>query len=561
MYYQANKSAEAVEWLNKVIAQEKASPPAGKAALAPEAAHWLCRLQLAAKDPAEAAKIAASVLPQAGESDFLVPLLLDQADAAYETPGRQAAALAMYLKIVADHSQHPSAPQALYNAAFTAMQLKQHAAGLKHAADFAKAYPQHDLLPDVKYVSAECQLQLGKYAAAAETLADLIASYPSHRERQVWQVRHGLCLFLQKNYEETIALLAPLAEKLTSATGRAEAYFLVGASQFHLQRFGDAVKSLRASQGADKNWQRADENSLILSQALHAEKKTAEAIATVKQMLADYPASKLKANAHYRWGDYSFAGEDYETAVAQYDQVIEGGNPESSFIPFALYGKGWAQSKLGQWPAAIATMTTLIDKHPQAELADDGRFARGMFRRQAKDDAGAIADLNIYLESNLEPDEKSSALFERSKAETATGDHTAAAKTLALLLKENAKWDKADEAVYLLAWAYKDGDKTDQSLAAFTRLIEEFAPSKFAAEGHFHLADAAYKKGDYATAEKAYAAAKQKSGRQQNELHEKAIYWHGWSLYQLEQFDAALAEFSEQAKTYAAGPLAAQACS
>ena len=64
-------------------------------------------------------------LAAGGESPFAANLKLDQADALYEIPDKRAESLALYAKFAADHPQHELAPQALYNAAFTALELKQ----------------------------------------------------------------------------------------------------------------------------------------------------------------------------------------------------------------------------------------------------------------------------------------------------------------------------------------------------------------------------------------------------------------------------------------------------
>ena len=69
--------------------------------------------------------------------------------------------------------------------------------------------------------------------------------------------------------------------------------------------------------------------------------------------------------------------------------------------------------------------------------------------------------------------------------------------------------------------------------------------SPLAAEANFHVGESRYENAEYAEAAKAYAIAKQKS--QPGELHEKATYKLGWSLFQDKKYPEALAEFAEQA--------------
>ncbi len=164
-FYRAEKFPEATQWLQKA-----ADAPSGSRA---EAAHWLCRIYLRDKQPQQAVELAKKVLPQAANDPFAVNLQMDQADALYEGDGSRPEAIALYLKIATDHPQHEVAAQALYNAAFGALESGKYDEALKHTAAFLKAYPNHRLTPDVQYVAAECHLQRGEHAEAATLYAEL----------------------------------------------------------------------------------------------------------------------------------------------------------------------------------------------------------------------------------------------------------------------------------------------------------------------------------------------------------------------------------------------------
>ena len=90
------------------------------------------------------------------------------------------------------------------------MELQKYDDGLKHAGDFLTAYASDPLAPDVKFVAAECKLFLKQYPEAESAYKELIAASAKHPELPAWQVRMGLCLYLQKKYDETIAQMSPL---------------------------------------------------------------------------------------------------------------------------------------------------------------------------------------------------------------------------------------------------------------------------------------------------------------------------------------------------------------
>ena len=546
-FYRAAQLAEAVKWLGAAIAD------GGQ--YAPEAAHWLCRIHLKQNEPQKAIALAQQILPKAAESDYLVNLKMDQADALYEVADSKTQAVDLYLKIATDHAKHELAPQALYNAAFTALELSQHDDGLKHADAFLKAYAEDRLVPDVKYVAAECLLQKKQFAEAEKAYQELTASYAQHPEVGAWQIRFALAIYLQKKYQQVVDTLSPAIANIKGADSLAEAQFLIGASQFFLNKFAPAAKALQASLKANARWRQADETMIFLARSLREQNNLDEAIKTLAKMIADFPKSRHLDHAHYRHGEYSYAAEDYATAIAQYDAVVTG-SPESDFVAYAKYGKGWAQLKTKAYAEAAQMLTALITDHAEHKLVPDAYFARGMCRRQTGEQDGAITDITTYLKSNPDLPNKCDALYERGLAEVALKKHDAAATTFAELLKADPKYANADKVLYELAWAYKssgDDAKQADAIANFAKLASGYPDSSLAAEANFHVGESHYEKREFEEAAKAYAAAKAKNPAK--DIGEKAVYKLGWSHYQLEQYDAALADFTEQLRSFPQGPL------
>jgi len=550
-YYRAEQFPEAAKWLQKAAD----APSAGR----DEAAHWLCRIYLRDKQPQQAVDLAKRVLAAADEGPFLVNLQMDQADALYELPKSRPEAVSLYLKIAADHPRHEMAAQALYNAAFGALELGKYDDALKHAASFLKTHPEHRLTPDVQYVAAECHLQLGKHAEAQQRYADLAQSAADHPDRETWQVRQGLAIYLQKKYGDAIAALEPVVTQLKNRDNQAQAQFVLGVSRFYLDQFDGAVAALQAAVKASPKWKQGDETLLYLARALHKQDQTAEAIKAISRAIADWPDSRLLDQAHYRYGEFAYAAGDHKTAIAQYDAVAAAA-ADSPFVPYALYGKGWAQLKSKTYPEAAETFHALIQSHPQHALAADAHFALGMCLRQAGKFKEAVKEIDAYLSGQGEAANKADALYERGLAEVAMKDFAQAAETFRQVLAARPDYPAADKVAYELAWAYQsvpaDGKKAE-AVAAFAELAGKYPDSPLAAEANFHVGEAHYEKAAYEEAAKAYSAAKQKS--QPGELHEKATYKLGWSLFQDKKYQEALDQFGEQATDQPQGPLAADA--
>lgn len=550
-FYRAEQFPEAAKWLYSAIAN------GGR--YAPEAAHWVCRIHLKQKEPQKAVAVVQQVLPKAAESPYLVNLQMDQADALYEIADSKAQALELYLKLATDHPKHELASQALYNAAFTALELGQYDDGLKHAGAFLQAYPDDRLVPDVKYVAAECLLQKKRYDEAEKAYQELTSTYQQHTEIDAWRVRFALAIYLQKRYQAVVDTLSTVVPNIKDADSLAEAQFLIGASQFFLKKYAPAAKALQASLKANQRWRQADETMLFLARTLREQDKVDEAIKTIAKMLADFPKSRHLDHAHYRYGEFSYAAKDYATAIAQYDAVLTGW-PESDFATYALYGKGWAQLKNKAYAEAAQTLTALITDHAEHKLVPDAYFARGMCRRQSGEQDGAIEDINKYLASEPDLASKCDALYERGLAEVAAKKNADAAATFAELLKADPKYANADKVYYELAWALKstdDDSKQADAVANFAKLASDYPDSPLAAEANFHVGESHYEKGEYDEAAKAYSAAKEKNPSK--DLGEKAVYKLGWSHFQLKQYDAALADFNGQLAGFPDGSLKADA--
>ncbi|MCC9605699.1 tetratricopeptide repeat protein [Blastopirellula sp. JC732] len=547
-YYRAGNWSEAAKLLGD------ASKLPGDSGL--EAAHWLCRVYLKNGKPQDAEKLAASKIAAAKESPQLVPLLIDQADALYDQPNRRGESVKLYQQIVTQHPKDPQAPQALYNGAFAALETQDYATASRLAKTFVDQFPKHDLLLDAKYVAAEAALQEKKYADADKMFRELIAAGDKRPEKGKWQMRLALALLLQEKHNDIIAFLSPTAGKLTDPALKAEAFFLLGSSQFALDQFPAAQQSLAASLAAKADWRQADETLILLSRTMHKQGDNASAIATVQKMQQQFPSSSLGDHAAYRLGEYYYAAADYPNAAKQYKLVADkfGSSP---LAPHALYGLGWSHIQQQQGKEATDAFTQLLTKHGNHELAPQTLHARAVSRRLAGDFAGAAGDVDAYLQKAPQAADKADALYLKGLCLVGANDQAGAAAQFAALKKEFPKYENDDKVLYELAWSLKASGNGAKGTETFAELAATHPQSPLAAEANYHVGEAAYDRQDYAAANKAYSAAL--AAAKAEDVGEKSAYKLGWSNYQLGDYAAASDAFAVQTSKYAGGPLAADA--
>ena len=542
-FYLAGAYADAVKWLSRAAARGDDSMV--------EASHWLARAQLKLQQPKEALATVEKALPSAAGHPLQVTLLLDRADAIFEMPERRSEAATLYATIAKEHLDHSQAPQALYLAAFTALNAGDHAAAERYAGAYLKRFANHSLVNDVRAVAAETALQLAKPAEAEKLFDELLAGAGDHADAKQWQIRRALAQVLQKKYDVAIKGLEPIIASLKTADSLAEAQHLMGSAELELQHYSAAVKALSAALAAQPKWRQADETLLNLATAYRQNNQLAEAAAAARRLIADHPQSRLSARAHYRLADALSAQGEHEAAEAEYRAVlVEKGNPQ---IAPALFGLGWSQFHRENYAGSVATFNELLRDHAGHALASRALYARALAHQQQKQYSEALADVNAYLKTNPSGADKSDALYLEGLCAVALEKHGDAAALFAQLLLENPGYPSADKVLYELAWAHKSLQHEDEAQHAFERLANEFAASPLAAEAQFRVGERHQSLKDYARASEAFFAAIKKS--EKSELQEKAAHKLAWCYYQQDRLDDARKQFEYQLAVYPEGPL------
>ncbi|MBN1911040.1 MAG: tetratricopeptide repeat protein [Pirellulales bacterium] len=533
---------------------EKALLAGGPAAS--ESAHWLARVLLKRKEPAEALKVAQQAAKTAGDSPFAAELQMDAADALYEIPARRAESSGTYAAVAEKFPKSPVADSALYMAAFAALGQGEYEKALGYADDFSKRFAKSKLLPDVTCVAAESELQLGRLVPAQRRYAQLIAENPRHADVDSWRVRQALAMLLQKQYNRVISTLKPVVRDLRSKAAEAEAFYLIGASQLALKQVDEAIASFKDSLAADATWRQADETLLALGRAYHRSGDDRQALTALRRLIRQFPKSRILDQAHYWLAESAYALGDTKTAADEYQRVLDGW-PQSKLVPHALYGLGWVQLKTEKYAEAEKTLDRLLGEFPKHELVARARFARGTARQQLGKFAPAVEDLTALLDAKPTRRERSDALYVLGLCQAGLKEHAKAAETFESLLKEDPEYAGADKALYESAWALKASGKPKDALQQFRLLAKEHADSPLVGESLYHIAEAQYDAKQYPKAAVNYYAVTQKST--DPELKEKASYKLAWCYFEQKKYDEAQQTFDYQQSQFKDGKLVGDA--
>lgn len=157
----------------------------------------------------------------------------------------------------------------------------------------------------------------------------------------------------------------------------------------------------------------ADQLRYKLAKAMSLDGRNDEAAVVLDQLANTDPDSKFMAETQFRRAEKSFADGDYAAAERNYDAVVKGNNPELQ--QNALYMKGWAQFKRGDYDLALNSFARVLDqlighaKNPNdvdAALTDIGASKANLVKDTLRvmglslsylDGAKSISDLQTQL--------------------------------------------------------------------------------------------------------------------------------------------------------------------
>ena len=520
---------------------------------AKEAAHWLAGIYLKNKSPEKAYMLASMWAEKSADHPMLIPLLMDQADAAYAIPSHLKESAELFKAIAENHPDDPLAPSALYNSAFASLKLKDYKSAITKADRFESKYQESDFLPDTLEIKADACLLDEQPELANQVFNQLATQFADHEKNSLWKVRSGLALYLQMKYQPAINQLKPLVATFSDPAKKAETLHWIGSSQFHLKDYANATKSLSDSLASSDNWKRADETLLTLCRAqLATDQGGQSAQSTAQRLIKEFPNSPLISDVYYHIGEQAYDAGKFETAYQNFDQILQH-HTDSKFVPFSLYNAGWSQLKLKKFAESEKLFSRLIKEFPDHELAKQAKIGRGATRRKTGDVKSSIADLKEFLQTNPTEESRINAMYEIGLAQVELKQWPDAIETFNQLIAQSPDSPRADRYYYELGWAYRSSGKEKTALDFFTKLKTEKPESPLAAEANFHVGSADYAAGKFDEAINAYSICV--NSETAGHIREKAAYKLAWAHYKQNRFQESHDWFSKQVELFPNGDL------
>ncbi len=544
--YRSGNVDEAAKRFRRVLKQNNRTA-------ATEAAHWLCRIEIKKQRSAEAARIAREQIQRGAAGPFAVDLRLDLAESLSMNPQTLDESMTMFEQIYREHVDSPLASRALYNAAFSALQIQNPRKALTLSLEFIKRFPNDVLVPDIKFVAAESQLLTKQNSAAADTYIHLLESTRNdNMQRPIWVLRAGSALITAERFQDVTRILKSELENLPEPGQKAEAHLLIGQA---FRKTGDdkqAANAFQASIAADSNWARADETLLLSGQSRAASGDTGNATKDWQRVIKRGKNPAMVAQAKYQLAQLANTKQRYQEAIELYDQVINGESSQE-LLPYALYGKGNALMQTQNFRAAVKPLTEMLEKHPKHPLEGEAMLARGIARRNMGQDSEAAEDLATFLRTKPSGLSLGHALYEAALIDQKNKQSDKAAAKLETLTREVPDYPSMDAVLYELGWSLQESGNDPAAINYFNQLVKEYPTSPLVADSAYFLGQKAYSKRRWQDAAEQFKLVC--ATTKDNALAEKAHYRLGWSMFKTENYVASEQSFSKMANDYPQGEL------
>ncbi|MFI5455916.1 MAG: tetratricopeptide repeat protein [Isosphaerales bacterium] len=492
--------------------------------LGPRAALELATIEIEHNHPEEALTTLDEAMKRFPKSSA-EPALLFRSAEALQKRNRLADAEARFLRVVEADPQDPWADDAMQRAAQLALDRGDSATARRLAGSFAGRFPASPLRAEVRLIDARAAALAGNPKEAVAILESLLDPHvdnpkgkgpapipPSPALAQAARYDLALAYRALGQSARALAILAGLAEG-SSGPITADAQFLIGQAHLDARRYALAVTPLEQYLAAKPDGDVADFALAQLATARLALGQADDAWITLATLARRFPRSRALAPTRLRLAEAALAAHHAERAVEQFRLVAGGATSKEPAQPSAgkqdapadpaLRIRAWAGLGKALWelakPAeAASAFAAVLDLAPNDPIAPEIALAHGRALEASQQTAAALKAYSLILERFAKSDQAPQAGLAHARLLEKAGRPADAARSFERLLGDQDARRRLQTAglppdTLMAEWGrvLLDSDKPAEADRVFTRLLDEYPRSPFAALARFNLAESA----------------------------------------------------------------------
>jgi TolA-binding protein len=435
---------------------------------------------------------------------------------AHYQAGDFAQALTTFQSIVAAHPNGRQTPYARYQTALVYLAMNEPENAATEFAAVAKSAPDVTLRMESLFRAAESYDALGWHESSQAAYAMLREQYPDSEYAKKADYGYAWALYHAGRYADALKTAdAFLKQESAGAVGAGMVY--LRANCLNQQREYDAALAAYRSieeQYADTEF--AERSQYKIAWIHHMDGQRDEAKAGVTELLQVAKIPSVVGDAGFLLGTIFMEEGNYEDAEQEFNLLWEN-YKDSEFAPEALYKRAECLVQLTRASEAADAFKLFATTYPHNLLAGEAALRSGDAKVQMEAFDDAVAEYLAILESKPDPDTEL-------------------------------------ETRYRLAVTYHNMKDYAASSKAFSKIVETFPESKYAAESRVRTGDYFLREGKDPT--QALAVYEQAlAADADGAFAGRALKGMALARYEIKDFDAAATTFLSVMNTYPSEPL------
>lgn len=379
----------------------------------------------------------------------------------------------------------------------------------KEYGEAAKEYKRYvELFPETKeagkayFYAGWSEFNTKEYDQSIETLNSMLAAYPQDRYAPDSQFRIASALYEKGDYAQAVEMTQVVLDKYPNSPVIAQALYLKANAYDQMGRDAEAIKAyrdvrnlydrmfelLRGSFREGKNVDFENYRQLFETSSLRVAeifRKTDQFEEAYQELIAAQETAEerfYKAKVQMRIGDNYMEWNKFDEAWTAYNQVIElyGDTP---YPPNAQYQKGEAKYFAGDYAAAREDYLQLLEDYPDSDtgLRSAALYSAGWSAEKFGGVDQAIASYTQAVDNFPRSDQAPLCLLRIARLSYEQQKVDEAIEAYKAITESYQDTRHTADAYYGLGILYRDEDRKDEAVAAFSKVDRDARETYIAA--------------------------------------------------------------------------------
>ncbi len=467
------------------------------------------------------------------------------------------AAIKAFSELSAAGGEHPDLPLWRLRWGYALYLQKKYQETIDAVTPLLKTFQKPEDVAEAQFLIGASQFYLDHHAEAAPALAAAVEATPKGRRADESLLLLSRSYRAQNQLDQAKTAVTRLIQEFPQSALLDQAHYRLGEYHYVVNQYGEAVKEYDAVLANHPESIYAPYALYGKGWALLQAKDYEKAAEALGQMVAKYDEHPLRAEALFaramsrrQTGDQAGAVEDITAYLAA------GGNQEHRLE--ALYERGLAEMSLNQHAEAAKTFQTILTEKPDYASADKALYQLAWAHKSAGDNEQAITHFAKLAQAHPESPLAPEANFHLGEKQYDDQKYDEAAKSYTVAKQKAERGDLKERAIYKLGWANYQQKDYKAALAEFDEQLKTYPQGSLAGEGQFMKAESLFKLEDYANALPAFQAALAKPVADEN-IESLLLLHAAQTAGQLKQWDESLKRLETLVTKYPESPYLAEA--